>query len=135
MSFLGMTIEIVDKKIHVSMKDKLLEAIESFGESVGRAVTSPANKNLFVEAPGPGDEVELDAKKSDIFHSVVAKVLYIMKRARNDLETAVAYLCTRVSKSNVGDWKKLKRVLAFVKATIDDVRVIGASSLSELSRG
>ena len=56
--------------------------------------------------------------KREVFHSVVAKLLCIMKRARPDLETAIDYLCTRVSKSDVDDWKKIRRVIAFVKCTI-----------------
>ena len=59
-------------------------------------------------------------------------MLYITKRARPDIETAVAFLCTRVSKSTHADWLKLKRVLGFLKKNIDDVRIIGASSLLEL---
>ena len=55
-----------------------------------------------------------------------------MKRARPDLETAVAFLCTRVSKSDKHDWKKLKRVLKYVYGTLDYKRVIGAKSLKDL---
>ena len=56
-------------------------------------------------------------------------LLYIAKRARPDLETAVAFLTTRVSKSDVYDWKQLERVLIWILNTIDDKCVIGASSL------
>ena len=38
----------------------------------------------------------------------------------------------RVSKSDVDDWWKLKRVLAYLKNTIDHVRIIGASSLTQI---
>ena len=55
-----------------------------------------------------------------------------MKRARPDLETAVGFLCTRVSKSDDMDWKKLRRTIAFIRGTIDDVRIIGADSLSKM---
>ena len=55
-----------------------------------------------------------------------------MKRARPDLETAVSFLCTRVPKSDEDDWKKLRRVIDYVQATIDDVRIIGATSLSQI---
>jgi hypothetical protein len=55
-----------------------------------------------------------------------------MKRARPDVETAISYLMTRVSKNNVEDWKKLKRCLGFMKGTIDDKRIIGADSLRDL---
>ena len=55
-----------------------------------------------------------------------------MKRARPDLETSATYLCTRVSKSDDDDWKKLRRVIAFVKGTIDDKRIIGANNLFQI---
>ena len=75
---------------------------------------------------------QLETEKSEIFHSIVAKLLYIAKRAIPDIETAVAYLCTGVSNSTNDDWKKLRRLIAFLKHTINDVRVIGANSLQEL---
>ena len=75
---------------------------------------------------------KLDKEKADLFHSVVAKLLYITKRSRPDIETAVAFLTTRVSKSDVDDFKKLKRVLPWLKQTKDDVRIIGAKSVQEL---
>ncbi len=43
-----------------------------------------------------------------------------MKIARPDIETSVSYLMTRVSKSNVKDWKKLSRCLGFIKKTIKE---------------
>ena len=55
-----------------------------------------------------------------------------MKRSRPDLETTIGFLCTRVAKSDEDDWKKLRRVIAYVKCTIDDIRIIGASSLSDI---
>ena len=79
------------------------------------------------------DESEpLDEDRKEIFHSVVAKLLYITKRARPDIEPSVAFLCTRVSRSSESDWLKLKRVLGFLQNSIDDVRVIGANSLQEV---
>ena len=41
----------------------------------------------------------------------------------------VAYLCTRVDKSDEDGWKKLKRVLKWLNQTIDDNRVIGYDNL------
>jgi hypothetical protein len=58
--------------------------------------------------------------------------LYITKRARPDLETAVDFFTTRVSKSDEDDWKKLERVLIWIMNTIDEKRVIGATSLRDL---
>ena len=52
-----------------------------------------------------------------------------MRRARPDLEKPISLLCRKVSKINVDDWKKLKRVVLWVKGTIYDKRIIRAKSL------
>jgi hypothetical protein len=39
---------------------------------------------------------------------------------------------TRVSKSDVDDWKKLKRLMTWLRQTKNDVRLIGAKSVDEL---
>ena len=55
-----------------------------------------------------GEDAEpLDKNKKEILHSVTAKLLYLVKRARPDLETLVSFLTMRVTKSDVDDWKKL----------------------------
>ena len=129
-NFLGMNIKMrTDKKIEIEMKNQIREAINWFGEEINEKPSTPANKNLFGTSK---DSKELDEKKSELFHSIVAKLLYICKRARPDVETAVSYLCTRVSKSTDNDWKKLRRVLGFLQKTIDDVRIIGADNLQSL---
>ena len=63
---------------------------------------------------------------------MTAKLLYIEKRARPDIEMAISYLTTRVNKSDVDDWKKLKRVIQYLRQTIDDVRIIGCNDLKSL---
>lgn len=78
------------------------------------------------------DEILLDKEKKETFHSIVAKLLWIMKRTRPDLETSITFLCTRVTKSDEDDWKKLKRVLTYVNCTIDDSKIIGAHDLTKI---
>ena len=75
---------------------------------------------------------QLKKRQSEIFHSTVAKLLFISKRARPDIEQTVAFLCTRVTKSDVHDWKKLSRLLSYIQNTIDDKQIIGASSIYNL---
>jgi len=78
------------------------------------------------------DTEELDKEESEVFHSATAKLLYIMQRARPDIETVVTFLMKRVSKRNVDDWKKLRKVIGFLKGKIDEKRIIGATSLTEI---
>jgi len=55
-----------------------------------------------------------------------------MKRVRPDIETGVSFLMKRVAKSYIDDWKKLRRIIGFLKCTIDELRIIGATSLREI---
>ena len=93
--YLGMKLKIDDKKrLHIDMQDQICEIIDSFCENVEGKVSTPAQKNLM-EVNDTAKK--LCAKKSDVFHSTVAKLLYLEKRARPDLETTVSFLITRVS--------------------------------------
>ena len=129
--FLGMKLKVDrnSRTFSVDMSDQIMETVQAFGEKIEGTVTSPAAKYLLNV---PEDDEVLDDERKDRFHSVVAKLLYIMKRARPDLEPAVAFLCTRVSKSSKSDWGKLRRVLQYAQGTKDDVRVIGATKLSDI---
>ena len=55
-----------------------------------------------------------------------------MRRGKPDLETAISFLCSRASKSDAENRKQLNRVLSWVKETIDDKRIIGSESLTEV---
>mmetsp|Transcript_14843 Transcript_14843/g.21244 ORF Transcript_14843/g.21244 Transcript_14843/m.21244 type:complete len:122 (+) Transcript_14843:3904-4269(+) len=65
-------------------------------------------------------------------HSITAKCLYFCKRIRPDVDPTLAFLTTRVSKCTEQDWKKLLKLLGFLKGTIDDIRLIGVLSLQDL---
>ena len=52
------------------------------------------------------DDKQLSDKKGELFHSVAEKLLFIMKRSGNYLETSMSFLTTRVFKSDVDDWEK-----------------------------
>ena len=49
-----------------------------------------------------------------------------------DLLLAIGFLCTRVSKSTTQDQRKLKRLLEYIKGTLDLEYTLGADSLSSL---
>ena len=91
-----------DKKIEIEMEDQLMEAIELFGEKFEERVTSPAQHHLLQVNE---DAEPLDKNKREIFHSVTDKILYLVKRARPNLETLMSFLTMRVTKSDVDDWK------------------------------
>jgi hypothetical protein len=63
------------------------------------------------------------------FHSVVAKLLYLSKRARPDILTTVSFLCTRVTKATVEDKRKLEYLLGYLQATRQEVLRLKPSGL------
>ena len=72
---------------------------------------------------------QLEKEKSYIFCSVTVKLLSLTNIARPHIETEVSYLTKRVSNIDECDWKKLRQVIVCIKNTIDDRRIICASTL------
>jgi hypothetical protein len=127
--FLGMNIKYVDGKVVISMKKHILKAMDSFLDDINREATSPAKTYLFEVREGAD---KLNEERADNFHSVTASLLYVSRRCRLDIQTAIGYLCTRVGCSDVDDWVKLKRVLQYLKGTIDLDRIIGGDDIRRM---
>ena len=70
------------------MKYQLMKAIDMFDEESPNALTSPAVKHLLEIND---NSIQLDKHRSEVFHSVAANLLYIMKRAQPDLELTFAF--------------------------------------------
>ena len=54
---------------------------------------------------------------SEYFHSTTAKLLYIGKRTRPEILTAISFLSTRVNDCNSDDMVKLQRVIDYLDHT------------------
>ena len=76
--------------------------------------TTPAANHLFQVNP---EAMKLSEAQAEHYHHLVAKLLYLCKRTRPDLHTAVAFLTPRVQGPDVDDWKKLGRCLRYLRAT------------------
>jgi len=128
--FLGMKLDFLeDKTVTVGMKEHIKGAIADFPEDIIRNAATPAAKYLFETSD---TDEKLSPELADKFHRIVAKLLYVTQRARVDILLAIAFLCTRVADPDVQDWKKLKRVLQYLRGTLDDVMRLGADSLFEM---
>ena len=99
--YLGMTIDWSTEGVVVFTMYDYLENIldEAPAEFDGEDVT-PAISELFTVNL---THQKLDTPTADLFHRIVAMFLYVAKRARPDLQVAVAFLCKRVKCPNVGD--------------------------------
>ena len=115
--YLGMTIDFTtDGKVKFTMDDYIENFLEETPDEMGGTAATPALGNLF----DVHDTAEkLDSEKADMFHHMTAKLLYLSKRVRVDIQTAVAFLTTRVKQPDVSDWKKLTRCVRYLRGCKD----------------
>ncbi len=115
--YLGVDMEFnEDGTLDVSMFKYLSNVINEFPEKIeGRAAT-PAAGHLF-EIRDEKEAVALEEERALAFHHTVAQLLFMSTRARRDIQTAVAFLTTRVKNPDEDDWGKLKRVLKYLNGT------------------
>jgi hypothetical protein len=88
-TYLGMTIVRKQDGFQVYMRAYIEDILKVYGKAVKACVT-PAKPGLF--------EVNANEQRVDsvIFHSIVAKLLYLGKWGRPDILLPVQFLCTRV---------------------------------------
>ena len=90
--------------------------------------------HLF-EVQDESDRVILNDKRSRAFNRSVAQLLFACARCRKDIQTAVAFLTTRIREPDEDDWKKLRRVLDYLRGTIKLQLVLRADSLNNTKGG
>jgi hypothetical protein len=116
-NYLGVDMEFnEDGTLDVSMINYLKNVINEFPETItGRAAT-PAHDKLFV-IRDKEEARPLEEDQALAFHHTVAQLLFMATRARQDIQTAVAFLTTRVKSPDEDEWGKLKRVLKYLNGT------------------
>jgi hypothetical protein len=78
------------------------------------------------------DAAPLSDAERERFQSAVAKLLFLSKRVRPDILTAVSFLTTRVQTPDEDDLKKLGRVLKYLNMTKDLCMVLAPSCIDEV---
>ena len=123
-TFLGMELDFKTKpgSCLVKQNSHVLDLIESFGENVKGNSPTPGGTDLFRSGSGG----LLDNKSKELFHTCVAKALFISKRSRPDIALVVAVLSGRVREPNADDKRKLRRLVDYLKGTKDLCLVLNA---------
>ena len=122
--YLGITINYGEEgKVKFTMYDFLKDIIAEAPADMNGIAVNPARDNLFEthEDTSP----PLDTKTVDLFHRTTARLLFAAKRARPDIQVAIAYWCTRVKGPNKADYVKLARVIRYLRRTMHLPLVLG----------
>jgi hypothetical protein len=108
--YVGMTLDFAAKPgcAVVTMKQMTDDIIDT--AKVTTRPASPAAENLFDVPASPRLNAEGEAR----FRTLVAKLLYLAKRARPDLLLPTSWLTTRVRECTADDMLKLERVIGYL---------------------
>lgn len=132
--YLGIDIDYTKKgEVTLSMEKMVRNIVDNYDyHGSEKVANSPATNDLFQPSVGEEASVALCDREREEFHSLVAKLLYVAKRTRPDILTSVSYLTTRVKEPNVGDQKKLERLMRYLKGTISKKITIKPDDLTEV---
>jgi len=123
--YLGMCVDYTVKgKVKISMYEYIDKMLAELPSDMNGVSTTPAALHLFNVDDGAQ---KLDEDRAQLFHHLVAKLLYLSWRSRQDIQTAVAFLCTRVQSLDMDDYKKLARVMKYIRGTKDMTLTIEAN--------
>ena len=129
--YLGMTIDFSRPgMVQFHMKAFIDDLIaETPSELLKGMAASPGGQHLFTVNE---DCPKLSEKQAELFHHLTAKLLYICKRTRPDIQTTIAFLTTHVSSPDCDDYKKLGRCLKYVAETKEFPLVLEAVGLHSI---
>jgi Reverse transcriptase (RNA-dependent DNA polymerase) len=128
--YLGMTLDYsLDDKVQIKMFDYIDNMVKDLPADMDGESATPAPNHLF-EVNAEENQVMLNKEQADMFHHNVAKLLFLCKRARPDIQTAVAFLCTRVKGPDTDDYKKLARVMKYLRGTATMPLVLEAENMN-----
>ena len=115
--------------LRVDMREYIDAMMAEFPHKLEGSVMVPWSDKLFKV-----DETQkkLEDARRETFHSFVMKAMFLCKRGRSDIQPAISCLASRVTEPNEGDWKKLLRVMVFLKTTRDDILALEADNTQTL---
>jgi hypothetical protein len=115
--------------LQVDMTKYVKSMIEDFPLKLEGIGTFPWTAKLFTVDT---KSKRLDDERASVFHTFVMKGMFLSKRARQDIQPGIAFLATRTSEPNEGDWAKLIKILVFLKATQDEVTAMKADDTQSI---
>jgi len=95
-------------KVIFSMYDYINKMIKELPHDTERVSKTPAANHQFMTNKM---SKALSENEAQLFHHLVEKLLYLCQCTRKDIQTAVAFLCMRIIKPDIDDYKKLTDVM------------------------
>lgn len=103
---------------------KILTPFENADPKATGMKTSAAPNNHFKVDKY---STKLKAQKAEAFHTIMAKALYVTKRARPDTCTLIAFLATGVREPHVDDCATLTHLIKYIRGTKELPLILSAN--------
>jgi hypothetical protein len=128
--YLGMTLDYsVPGEVKIDMIDYIKGMIDDFQQydTSEKTNLTPAAEHLFQVRD---DVAKISEKMAKVFHNFTARGLFATKRSRPDIHTAISFLTTRVREPDEDDWKKLQRMMRYLRGTPDLALILSGDETS-----
>ena len=130
--YLGMILDLsVRGQLTVTMVEYLkwiTSNFRSWKHSLGSSHHHLRRTSMLLERKST--KRNFDEKRATSFHNAVAQLLFACPREKNNIQTAVYFLTTRVRIPDEYNWGKLKRILRYVRRTINMTLIIRVDILA-----
>ena len=83
---------------------------------MGRS-TILADNNMFQVRPEDYQTLINKERETELHHTV-ARLIYLMSRAKKDIKTSIDFLCTWVRSPDKDEWKNIVRVIRYTRGTV-----------------
>jgi hypothetical protein len=118
---------LIPGELQVDMAPYIKSMIEEFPDKLSGKTKMPWNENLFKVDP---NLKHLKTEQAKVFHTFVMKGIFLCKCGHQDIQPAITFMATTVTEPNEGDWKKLVKMMNYLKAIKHDVPCMSSNDTS-----
>jgi hypothetical protein len=128
--YLGMVLDFsTPGQVVVNMVDYVKNILHHAPKDMHGESVTPAANHLFEVRDNAR---ALDEEKKATFVTLVMQCLYLSQRARPDIRTAISFLNSRLQKPDEDDYKKMARVIKYLRGTVDLMLTLRADESGEV---
>ena len=132
LNYLGMKLDYTKKgQVTIDMREYVQMVVDQAPCDMKGNAKTPAASHLF-EVNNEDPEL-LNETDCTTFHHITMQLQYLSQRGRPDIRTAIAFLSSRVNKPDRDDYKKLSRVISYLRNTVDLMLVLSADDSGEIN--
>ena len=129
--YLGMTLDFTEKgRVVVKMSNYIKNMLKDALASMDGHAATPAVTHLFkINTDNPD---LLCKEQKELFVHLVMQGLYLSQRGWPDIRTAISFLCSRLNCPDEDDFKKLTRLIRYLRYTIYMCLVLGKDDMDSV---